>query len=192
MSAANVACIILASGLSERFGAQDKLSADLCGKPVLSYVLDTAQSVGFGEIFCVSRMPDIDGARLVKNDCPECGQGHAVGLGLEAARKSGWETCVIMLGDMPLIELSYIKKLIEKLTYNQCVMSESKSIRMPPAGFKSTAIDLILSQELASGTREIFDQLNPATLQLDADAALDVDTPADLARVARIMEARKR
>jgi len=61
VSAGNIACIVLASGLSERFGEPDKLSADLCGKPVLSYVLDTARAVGFGEIFCVSQTQSVDG-----------------------------------------------------------------------------------------------------------------------------------
>ena len=191
VSAGNIACIVLASGLSERFGEPDKLSVDLCGKPVLSHVLDTAREVGFGEIFCVSQICCVDGVTCVKNDFPEYGQGHALKLGLVAARKSGWEVCTIMLGDMPLVTPSYLERLISKSHTNQCVVSLTGSIRQPPAIFNLTAIDLILSQEPVRGARDIFDRLNPVTLELEPDAARDVDTPADLASVARIMEARK-
>lgn len=191
MNAAKIACVILASGLSERFGEADKLSAGLCGKPVLSHVLDTARAVGFGEIFCVCQMGDFEAVTSVKNDSPEYGQGHALRLGLGAARKSGWESCVVMLGDMPLVTAPYIKRLISKTHENQCVVSISESIRMPPALFNSAAMDIVLSQKTASGARELFNLLSPATLELDADAARDVDTPADLTRVAQMMETRK-
>jgi len=191
VSPANVACVILASGLSERFGAADKLSADLCGKPVLAHVLDMAQAVGFGDIFCVSKAADIDSVELVKNDYPEYGQGHALRLGLAAVQKSGWEICVILLGDMPLVTSSYIKTLIGKIQENQCVVSSSESIRMPPAIFNAAAMDIILAQETALGARDLFDLLKPETLELDAFAAHDVDTPADLARVMQMMKARK-
>ena len=192
MKAADIACIVLASGLSERFGEANKLSADLCGKPVLSHVLDTAHAVGFGEIFCVSQGHNIDGATSIKNDCPEYGQGHALRLGLGEAQTRGWQACVVMLGDMPLVTSSYVRNMIEKIHNNQCIVSISESIRMPPAMFNSAAMDIVQSQKSASGARALFDQLNPATLQLDKDAALDVDTPADLARVTRIMNARNK
>ena len=191
MSAANIACVVLASGLSERFGNADKMAADLCGKPMLSYVLDTARAVGFGEIFCVSQLRTQAGVTSVKNDNPEYGQGHAVRLGMGAARQSGWETCVIMLGDMPLVDCGHVTRLALKIHKNQCVVSESESVRLPPAIFNLSAMDLILSQDSMSGARNLFEHLNPATVSLDPEASLDVDTPADLARVARIMKARK-
>lgn len=186
-----MACIVLASGLSERFGTEDKLSADLCGQSVLSHVLETASAVGFGEIFCVSQARGGDGFTWVKNEKPQDGQGHALRLGLRVARKSGWDSCAVMLGDMPLISKLYLKKLIEKNTKNQSIISISKSIRMPPAVFNRDAIDIILSQNSVVGARNIFDRLNLVTVQLDADAAQDVDTPEDLTRVARMMKARK-
>ena len=191
MSAANIACIVLASGLSERFGEEDKLTANLCGKPVLSHVLETASAVGFGEIFCVSKAVDADGFTWVKNENPQDGQGHALRLGLRAARKFGWDKCVVMLGDMPLVSQTYLKKLIEKNTVNQSIISISEFIRMPPAIFNRSAIDIIISQNSPVGARSLFENLNLETLQLDADAAQDVDTPEDLARMTRMMKARK-
>lgn len=191
MSAANIACVVLASGLSERFGAEDKLSADLCGKSVLSHVLKTASEVDFGEVFVVSQGQSALGYIRIENDKPELEQGHALRLGLAEARKSGWESCAIMLGDMPLVKPSYMKKLIKKYNNNQSIVSISESMRMPPAIFNAEAVDVILSQKTITGARGVFDLLQLVTLELDADTALDVDTPADLARVARIMKARE-
>lgn len=191
MSAPDVACVVLASGLSQRFGGTDKLLADLCGKPVLSHVLETARAVGFGEIFCVSKTDNIVGVASVKNHNPDYGQGHAVRLGLGAARDAGWNICVVMLGDMPLVPASHVRNLIFKIPGNQCVVSVSQSVRMPPAIFNASAIDVILSERSSSGARDLFEQLNPKTLHLDEEAARDVDTPADLANMERIMISRE-
>ncbi len=191
MKAANVACVVLASGLSERFGQANKLFAELGGKSVLSHVLETAAAIGFGEVFCVSRGGHGGGYTAVENVNPQDGQGHALRLGLGAARAKGWEYCVLLLGDMPLIMPSHLENLILKIENNQCVVSESESVRMPPAIFNAVAMDIILAEKSEFGARDIFDKLNPATLPLDRVAAHDVDTPADLARVAEMIKVRK-
>lgn len=187
-----MACVVLASGLSERFGSADKLSADLCGQSVLSHVLETANAAGFGEIFCVSKATASDELTWVENKYPQGGQGHALRLGLRAARESGWETCAVILGDMPLVSQAYLKKLIRKSNVNQSIISVSESIKMPPAIFNQDAIDMILSDTSSVGARILFEYLNLATVQLDTDSAQDVDTPEDLTRVTRMMKASKK
>ena len=72
------------------------------------------QLLAFAEVFLVSRdafLPDII---TVKNDNPEKGQGHALRLGLAAARAEGFENICVVLGDMPLVEAGHIERLIEK------------------------------------------------------------------------------
>lgn len=191
MNPADIACIILASGLSQRFGETDKLEADLCGKTILSHVIETAKQVGFGETYVVSNRSISDAHTLVKNGNPEAGQGHALRLGLETARKSYWEYCLILLGDMPLISSTYLKNMISKNIEKQSIISLCESIRMPPALFDREAIDKILSLEPSKGARDIFQKLNLQTVELLSEQALDVDTTEDLARVAKIMRARK-
>ena len=191
MSAANIACVVLASGLSERFGDADKLSADLCGQSVLSHVLETAADVAFGEVFCVSKSRGAEDVTWVHNDNPYAGQGHALKLGLAQARSAGWENCAVMLGDMPLICPSNMEKLIEKSKMKQSVVSLYETVRMPPAIFNLDAIDLILSETLSGGARSLFGQLNPIAVPLKRDAAQDVDTPEDLTRCAAILTSRR-
>lgn len=190
MNPSDVACIILASGLSQRFGKADKLGADLCGKSVLSHVMEMADQVGFGEIFLVSNNADISRFTRIPNNSPEDGQGYALRLGLRTAKEAGWESCSIVLGDMPLVKTTYLESMILKCNKKQSVISIHESIRMPPALFSVEAVDRILSESTTDGARKLFDSIDHVTVELDAESALDVDTPADLARVQDIMRAR--
>lgn len=191
MNPSDVACIILASGLSRRYGGGDKLKADLCGKSVLSHVMDMASQVGFGEKFLVSNDASAAGFTQIRNDNPEAGQGYALRLGLRTAREAGWESCLILLGDMPVVKTTYLKKMILKYNKKQSIISVSESIRMPPALLSDGAANRILSEKPTDGARELFDSLDHITVEMDAESALDVDTPADLARVRDIMKARE-
>lgn len=184
----DVACVVLASGLSQRFGEANKLEVDLCGRPVLVHALDTVKAVGFGEIFIVSQGESVVNCRLVKNIRPEKGQGYALRLGLRAAKKSGWENVCVVLGDMPLVDVFHLKKIVGKMTLKQSVVSQYERQSMPPVGFHTEAINMILTENFESGGREVFDQLDFQTVPLSKEAAQDVDTREDLARVSAIMK----
>jgi len=190
MKPTDAACIVLASGLSRRFGGMDKLQADLCGKPVLDHVLQTVLSVGYGEIFLISQAESGPRFTSIINHNPECGQGHALRLGLGAARAAGWDSISVVLGDMPLVETSHLRRMIEKIELSHSVVSVYGDKKMPPAMFKDKAVSTILADKSQTGANTIFHRLKPVTVPFSAEAALDVDTPEDLARVAAIMKAR--
>lgn len=191
MNPKDIACIILASGLSQRFGTQDKLEADLCGKPLVSHVIQMAKQVGFGEIFLVSNRSASENCVNVKNDNPEVGQGYALRLGLQAVRALGWEYSLVLLGDMPLVQAGYLKNMIRKNNKKQSSISWSESSRMPPALFFKDVMDEILRQKPLQGARDILDEFSLLTVDLPPECALDVDTPEDLPRVEKIMKARQ-
>lgn len=191
MISENVACVILASGLSQRFGTEDKLEADLCGQPLISHVIETAQQVEFGEIFLVSNRTSGEGCVLIENESPEAGQGHALRRGLKAARMADWEYSMILLGDMPLVSPDFIKDMIQKNHKKQSSISVSETSRMPPALFYLDVIDEILCQSPERGARDLFDQFPLRTVKLPPESALDIDTPGDLVRVEQIMKARQ-
>jgi len=190
MKAADIGCIVLASGLSNRFGPRDKLSADLCGKSVLDHVLETVISVGFGDVFLVTQERTRDGFKQVINDAPESGQGHALRLGLAAAKAAGWKTVCIVLGDMPLVQVTHLQGLIAELGEAHSAVSIFDDQIMPPAIFRGSAITSILADNSSLGARRIFHLLNPVFVPITAEQALDVDTPSDLARVEYIMKVR--
>lgn len=190
MTPRDVACVVLASGLSERFGKSNKLESPLCGKPVLEHVLETVTAVGFGEVFLVSRSSHSGDFVVVKNETPELGQGHALRIGLNAARTKGWHQVSVVLGDMPLVSSVHVKAVVQNLQSSLSVISKSEGRRMPPAAFCATAIDKILGSETKSTARALFDQLNLLTVPMTVEEALDVDTPEDLVTVEAIIRGR--
>jgi len=186
----DVACVVLASGLSERFGSQDKLSVDLCGKPVLDHVLDTVGEVGFGEMYIVTQSKKRTGFQSVINGAPEKGLGQALRLGLKSAQNQGWENIVIALGDMPLIRSSTFLNLVKRMNEFRPVISSHGEQKMPPAGFQKTTIEFVLKQTSTEGAKVLFERLDPIEIDLDIDEAMDVDTPSDLIKVASVLKAR--
>lgn len=191
MKPSDIACIILASGISERFGEADKLSARLGDNTVLGTVIKTVESVQFGQVYVVSSNQKEGTFTWVKNNNPAKGQGHSLRLGLRRARDAGWENIVIALGDMPLVQSVNLVNLMAKVNIKQIVVSEYESVRMPPVYFGASVADKILARQSPIGAREIFNTLQPLTVPIDADSALDVDTPEDLDRVRNILAARK-
>lgn len=186
----DVACVVLASGKSERFGVLDKLEANLCGKAVLDHVLEMVQSIGFGGLFVVTQDRSSPYFTTIKNHNLEAGQGHALRLGLGAAQNAGWDCIAVVLGDMPLITAFHIEKMLKKLGRNDAVVSILGDIKMPPALFRRSAVSLILEGNSTTGARTIFSQLNSIAAPIHELEALDVDTPEDLIRVEGIMKAR--
>lgn len=191
MSADHIACVVLASGLSRRFGSEDKLSAQLQGIPLLNHALQAIELIRFGQVYIVAKSEGTGHAKWIVNSAPELGQGHALRLGLKAVKTDGWKTVVVMLGDMPMVSTDNVRKLIDESRGNQSVISMSGSTRLPPALFNEAAIDLILSQKSGLGAKVIFDQLDLKAVPISVEAAMDVDTPEDLARVSAILKARQ-
>ena len=191
MSAVDIACVVLASGLSRRFGTEDKLAAQLQGIPLLNHALQAVALIRFGQVYVVAQSKDMGDAKWIVNSAPELGQGQALRLGLKVAKDDGWKTVVVMLGDMPMVSTLNIKNLIDESHENQSVISICGGLRLPPALFNEQAIDLILSQKSGLGAKVIFDQLDLKTVPISVEAAMDVDTPEDLARMSAILKARQ-
>lgn len=101
------AVIVLAAGLSRRFGAADKLMADVDGRPMVAHVLETVRSLDMGQRIVVTR-PDSAVPHLaqdfdiVVNPEPESGMGTSIATGVGAVRPD-MEAALIVLGDMPYI-----------------------------------------------------------------------------------------
>jgi molybdenum cofactor cytidylyltransferase len=186
-----IACIILASGVSERFGEADKLNAKLDENTVLETVIKTVESVQFGQVYVVSSIQNEGSFTWVENNNPAKGQGHSLRLGLQRARDAGWGNIVIALGDMPLVQSVNFVNLLSKAYKKQMVVSECESVRMPPVYLGAIVTDKILAQQSPVGAREIFNTLQPLSVPIGADSALDVDTTEDLDRVRNILAARK-
>lgn len=111
----SVGCVIMASGLGTRFGG-NKLLCDLHGKPLISHILDTAESVSLFRILTVTRHREV--ARLCAQKDVECllhslpGQNDTIRLGL--LRLLGFPHmagCLFCPADQPLVSQESLREL---------------------------------------------------------------------------------
>jgi len=114
--------IILAAGISQRMNTQlAKVLHEVCGRPMLAYVLDACRQVGVAKMYVVvgftaeqvrEQFGDADDIVWVRQD-EQKGTAHAVLCCKEHLKDFEGET-LILCGDGPLIRAEMLKTLIEK------------------------------------------------------------------------------
>ena len=113
-----ISAILLAAGLSQRAGAEDKLLLKYDGKPILQHAVDLLsglpKSPVFEKIIVTSldksghiRIPE--GVKLILNKKPEIGQSESIRLGIRAATGNFY---MFMVADQPKLTVEDIEPLI--------------------------------------------------------------------------------
>ena len=113
-----ISTIIMAGGMGTRMRSPlPKVLHELCGLPMLAWVVRAAREAGAEEIVVVASpetaepiakaLPDV----RVAVQSPANGTGHAVMVGLEAVA-AGAERVVVLSGDTPLIEAETVRRAI--------------------------------------------------------------------------------
>ena len=121
----NSGCVIMASGLSKRFGS-NKLMADFLGKPLIARILDATEGL-FAKRVVVTRHESVSdfcksqGISVVLHDLPH--RSDTVRLGLEAI--GAVERCMFCPGDQPLLTKDTITSLL------LCAVNQPESIWRP-------------------------------------------------------------
>ncbi|MEP1230592.1 MAG: nucleotidyltransferase family protein [Litorimonas sp.] len=189
------ALILLASGLSKRFGADDKLLASLAGKPVIDHTLDHIAPAGFElHIAVIGTPPKADtgmrdklaraGYHIIVNPAPEDGQGSSLALGAQAAIDAGYHQACIALADMPLVPTAHFTKLLNMSVQSEQVVSEAhideRSVTLPPCVFSGQALQRLTTASGDSGAKKFLCGTDIVRCKLLDWAAQDIDTPEDL------------
>jgi len=182
-----MACLVLASGLSRRFGDADKLMADLNGRVLLAHTLDTARQVEFGGYFIVTPDPDPRaelgrrrGFSIIANLSPEAGQGASLALGARYLLASGFNQACILLGDMPFISPEYLRELIMRSTDFDIIFSHIDDRDQPPAVFSKNALDVLTTLTGDKGARSAdLSSFSIGHQDLPANMAPSYDTQKD-------------
>ena len=187
----NLSAIVLAAGLSCRFGAGDKLMAEFDGRPLLTHVLDNLKSLGLSQLIVVTRhdLAALEALRqdpaltCVINTTPESGMGSSLALGITAL-----EPCAgvfIVLADMPFIAPDLYRALSVDLAGHDIVVPVHAGQRGHPVLFAARCFDQLSLLKGDTGARALID--DPATTvkwhATDSRAiGIDIDTPEDLLR----------
>jgi bifunctional UDP-N-acetylglucosamine pyrophosphorylase/glucosamine-1-phosphate N-acetyltransferase len=132
--------IVLAAGKGTRMkSARPKVLHDLCGRPMLWWVLSALRAAGVDEIVVVTN-PELDPllapfeVRTVVQP-EQLGTGHAVKIALEAIEPRGG--CVVVAyGDMPLVDRTIFEDVQAAVDPDAGTALALVTARMPlPSGF---------------------------------------------------------
>ena len=113
--------VVLAAGKGTRMkSARPKVMHEICGRPMLWYVLQSLRDAGIEEIVLVTN-DELDahaasfGVKSVVQR-EQLGTGHAVRVALEAMETRAGGKIVVAYGDMPLIPHATFRALVEALS----------------------------------------------------------------------------
>jgi bifunctional UDP-N-acetylglucosamine pyrophosphorylase/glucosamine-1-phosphate N-acetyltransferase len=105
----SIRAIVLAAGKGTRMKSDTaKVLHDVCGRPMLWYVLQAVRAAGVTDIYVVTnaelqaRMDEFGASGILQEE--QLGTGHAVRTALEAMKPDGSGRVLIACGDMPLVD----------------------------------------------------------------------------------------
>lgn len=124
-----VGCVIMASGLSRRFGA-NKLLADFCGQPMLCRAFAATATPCIAARIVVTRSEEVQalcraqGVPVLLHSLP--GRNDTVRLGLSALLEQQPELsgCMFLPGDQPLLRRETVEAMTERFCCEQSSPAE--------------------------------------------------------------------
>ncbi len=135
--------IVLAAGVSSRMNTQlAKVLHEVCGRPMLAYVLDACREVGIRKMYVVvgygiervrERFGDVEDIVWVQQD-EQKGTAHAVLCCKEQLQDFEGET-LVLCGDGPLIRAEMLKTLFEKHKAEHSAATLATAVLDDPAGY---------------------------------------------------------
>lgn len=181
---ADPAVVLLAAGLSRRYGPVGKLVALYRGKPLALHIADTLNALALSQRVAVCRSGDDDlaallrarGFTIVRNPDTARGMSSSLALGIEAVASAG--RALVCLADMPNVSVAHLNALIAASVTADIVASAAETgPSTPPAIFSQRHFPALLALEGDKGARALLGAA-PRIIAPAADLA-DVDTPAD-------------
>ncbi len=185
-----IAAVLLAAGRSTRFGAADKVTAELGGRPLVRHAADRLLALRLAAYVVVTgpapAAPDCPGFTAVANDRPEAGLSRSIALGVAAARASGVEAVLIALADMPLVTADHFGALVGRWQQvGGIVASSDGTLAMPPAIFGAGWFDTLERLSGDRGARVLLDRAD--RVLAPGPSLIDIDRIEDLHRAERLL-----
>jgi molybdenum cofactor cytidylyltransferase len=135
----SVAAIVLAAGLSQRFGYGDKLVAPFRGKQLVRHVADALAPLNLCAKIAVISNSELGecfaGFDIVKLEDGLGGQATSIRAGIARARLSKPDKILIVLADMPGVTSHLLNAIIATATPAQPAAATNGQRTMPPACF---------------------------------------------------------
>lgn len=174
--------LLLAAGLSRRFGDDDKLLAPLDGVPLVLHAARTMAGLGLPRRIAVVSAPAVAallrplGYAILPNDRPGDGLGASVAIG--ARHAAGCGGLLVMLGDMPRVSAGHLHRLLAT-DAPVAASTAGGGAPMPPARFAASLLPRLTTLSGRDGARALL--AGAGLVDADPRELADVDTPAALA-----------
>lgn len=188
-----MSCVIaiLGAGLATRF-AMDKLSQQCFGKPLGQWSLDAALQTGLPVYWVGQQMAPCfigDHCDYIANPEPAAGLSRSLQLAVTAAQSRNAERLMILLGDMPLIDVGFLSQMLAQSAPCATLYPDGKP--GVPAIFPASSFDALRGLSEDAGARVLLKTMPQLTLlHCDADSLLDVDRPVDLKQAEQVLAKR--
>lgn len=185
-----VGAVILAAGMSRRFGSPKQLGL-VDGRTLLEHAVDGALEGGLDPVMAVvpswlirPASLDRDSVRWVRNPFPERGLSLSLRLGIGALPEEV-TAAVILLGDQPRVPGTTIRALLAARGERPVVVSEARGVLAPPLLVERTHFAIAGELRGDTGLRAWL-AANPNHVRSVPVAGHppDVDVPEDLGRLA--------
>ena len=189
----NLAAVVLAAGLSSRFGARDKLLHPYRGRLLLEWTLRAVAAAGLVDCVVVIGPQEAEkaalvaahGLRAIENPTPELGMAVSLGCGVRGVRGK-IDGIFICLGDMPAVTSAHLRQLaarFEALANDAILAPTHQQQRGHPVLFGAAHRAALSTLEGDHGARALLATAGARLVLHDLqDAAVlrDIDTVADL------------
>lgn len=192
-SAPRIAAIVLAAGRSTRMGAENKLVADVGGKPMVRRVVAAALASRARPVLAVTghMAAEVSAAlagldvTVVANPDYATGLASSLKAGIRAL-SSDCDAALILLGDMPQITQAHIDTLIAAFTPDAIVVPVHAGRQGNPVLWPARYFPELLQLDGDAGAKRLIGThaAHVREIDLGTDAIFaDIDTPEALARL---------
>jgi len=171
--ASRVGCIVLAAGLSRRFGSDKRLYRLPSGTSLLQQTLDNLCPL-FRQRVLVLRADDEALARqfggewqIVVAAEAMLGMGHSLAAAMQAT--TDWQGAVIALADMPWVQAATVCSIRDSVKPDSLIVPVYKGQRGNPVGIGRNYFGRLAALHGDSGARQLMQEFNAHIVKLDFD-----------------------
>src|SRR5437763_14069744 len=199
MTGERVAGVVLAAGLSSRMG-RNKMLLQLGGRSLVRRAVETAVAARLDPVLVVvGHEADRVEAELLGLSCtPVQNRDYAAGMNTSLragirALPGDVEGAVVLLGDMPLVEASMVRALVETFRRERppLTISTYDGVVAPPILYGRALFDELRALDAEAYGKSIVNahRAQAGELRWPKEALTDLDIPEDLERVRARFEA---
>lgn len=197
------AVLLLASGLSRRYGRRDKMLVDLGGKPLVEHAAGAiAQLNPLTRVVVSPADRPAIAERLIGrfvvavNKKPKMGLGHSIAVGAQVALQFKPDAILVCMADMPFVEAWLLEALVAQLGQGQAdiVHAGSSERPHPPTAFGPACFKALAHLDGDDGAKHLLwnPEFRVSAFNAPAPLLLDVDTREQLDLARKQLEIRNR